>query len=424
MKGKLILAFFIASNAVGFSQKAELKSAAKALKSGDLSAATASLKAAESLLGTADEKMKAQYYFLKGEVSSASSGKTLDKIEETAMAYQEVLNIEKASKSSKYTAQASQKIQLLRKSLIEAAIADQDAKRNKEAAQKLYLGYKTNKQDTTYLYYAASNAVNAREYDMALEYYNELVTLGYTGIETKFVATNKETGKVDEFASKQVRDISVKAKTHIKPEKKKTESKKSEITKNIALIYSTQGKNDEALKAIELAKQENPNDASLKEAEANLYYKLGDVAKYKEIMEQIVANDPNNPDLLYNLGVSAGQLGDKEKALEYYKKALSIRPNYGSAQINIASTILGGEKELVEEMNALGNSTADNKRYEELKAKKIEIYKEAAPYLEGALKSNPDNIEAVRTLMGIYYQLDDPKADEMKSKLKALEGGI
>ncbi|MBW1296776.1 tetratricopeptide repeat protein [Aquimarina litoralis] len=423
MRTKFILALFLTFSAIGFSQKKALNAAKKALKSGNLETANDALKAAEGQLEAADDKLKAQYYYLKGQASAASPDKSLTKFEEAANAYAKVLEIEGASGSKKFTTQATTGLQTLRQSLINQAVADQKAGDNIAAAEKLYLGYKTEKKDTSYLYFAASNAVNGKDYDAALKYYNELVAIGYKGVEDRFTATNKETGDVETFDSKDLRDFSVKAGTHIKPEASKTKSRQAEITKNIALIYITQGKDEEAIKAMEAAKAQNPNDPALMQEEANMFYKLGNIEKYQELMQQIVKNDPENPNLLYNLGVSASRLGDNDQAIKYYEKALEIKPDYTSAQINIAAIILSGETALNEEMNSLGGSSADYKRFDVLKKQKQDLYRKAVPYLEGALQSKPDNVDAVRTLMQIFYQLDDPKAEDMKSKLKALEGG-
>ncbi|GAA4272323.1 tetratricopeptide repeat protein [Aquimarina gracilis] len=423
MKTKFIVVLFLTFSTIGFSQKQALKSATKALKSGNIEVANDALKAAEGQLDAADEKMKAQFYFLKGQVLSASGTDSLDKIEKAAEAYNKSMEIEKAAGSSKYTSEASLKLQTIRQTLIENAIKDQNAKNYKGASEKLYTGYRTNKKDTIYLYYAAGNAVNGKDYDAALKYYEELKSLGFNGESTEFYATNKETGKEESFDSGKTRDLMIKSGNYIKPEDRKTASKKGEIAKNIALIYINQGKDEEAMKAIEDAKKDNPNDNALLQAEADVFYKLGNIEKYRELMEQIVANDPENPDLFYNLGVSASKLGDDENAMTYYKKALELKPNYSNAQINIAALILSGEKNIVDEMNNLGTSSKDYKRYDELKAQRMDLYKSAVPYLEGALENKPDNIEALRTLMNIFYQLDDPKADEVKNKLKALEGG-
>ncbi|TYP69956.1 tetratricopeptide repeat protein [Aquimarina intermedia] len=424
MKNRIVLALLLSVSAIGFSQKQALKSASKALKSGDIEVANEALKAAEAQLSTADEKQKAQYYYLKAEAFNAAADKNdIANVEGAAMAYAKVVEIENAAGNSKYSGDASEALQTIRQSLVEKAIEDQNKQNYKGAADKLYLGYKTNKTDTIYLYYAASNAVNGKDYDTALNYYNELKDLGFTGIQKEFVAINKETGEEENFPSKSVMNIQVKAGEFIKPQERLTDSKKAEIAKNIALIYISQGKDEEAMQAMADAKKENPNDASLLQAEADMFYKLGNIAKYKEIMEQIVANDPENPDLYYNLGVSASKLDNNEQAIEYYKKALELKPDYGAAQLNIASIILSGESAIVEKMNALGTSSSDYKKYDALKLKREELYKSVIPYLDGALKSNPDNVEVVRTLMNIYYQIDDPRAEEMNNKLKALEGG-
>src|SRR5690606_21629481 len=107
---------------------------------------------------------------------------------------------------------------------------------------------------------------------------------------------------------------------------------------------------------------------------------------------------------------------------KYYEKALELDPVYEAALINIAVLKLSGEDALVEEMNSLGNSRADNQKYDQLKQQRNDIYSETLPYLEKALKLKPDSQEVVRTLMNIYGQLaDEVKYKEMKAKLESLE---
>ena len=42
------------------------------------------------------------------------------------------------------------------------------------------------------------------------------------------------------------------------------------------------------------------------------------------MMEEVAQTDPNNPELYYNLGVSAMQIGETERAKSYYTKALEL----------------------------------------------------------------------------------------------------
>ena len=229
MRNKFIVILLLTVMQVGFAQdppKKILKSAAKALKSGDLTTANESLGVVEQQLADIEPKLKAQYYFLKGQLADASPSEDITTIKEAADAYSNVIEIEKEA-GSKYTAETTTKLQLLRQKLIESAIEDQNAKKFLKASEKLYLGYTTHKKDTVYLYYAAGNAVNGKAYDIALDYYNQLKDLNFNGVETRFVATNKESGTVESFNSEQLRDIAVKAGTHIKPEVQTTPSKKS-----------------------------------------------------------------------------------------------------------------------------------------------------------------------------------------------------
>jgi tetratricopeptide (TPR) repeat protein len=162
---------------------------------------------------------------------------------------------------------------------------------------------------------------------------------------------------------------------------------------------------------------------TLIQVEADMVYKNGNMERYNELMQEMIAISPDNPDLYNNLGVANAKLGLKEKAIEYYRKAIELKPDNPGAKINVAVLILADEARLNEEMNALGTSRADYDRYDELKEQKNELYKEAAPYLESALNSRPDNVEIVRTLMGIYSQLgEDDKFKAMKTRLQEMEG--
>lgn len=182
------------------------------------------------------------------------------------------------------------------------------------------------------------------------------------------------------------------------------------------------GENEKALAVMNKARAANPNDTNLMRSEADLAYKMGDMAKYNQVMGEVIKTDPNNPELYYNLGVGAAQLGETEKARGYYLKALEIKPDYSFAQINMAALILQNESKIVEEMNGLGNSKADNLRYDTLKEARKEMYKEAMPYLESATQSAPKNIEIRRTLMNIYSQLGmDDKYKAEKAKVEELE---
>ncbi len=79
------------------------------------------------------------------------------------------------------------------------------------------------------------------------------------------------------------------------------------------------------------------------------------------------------------------ELGNHEKAIENYKKAISLDNEFNEARINLVASILSRERDLIEKMNNLGMSKEDSKKYDELNAERKELYKEVIPYLETAL---------------------------------------
>ncbi|MCB0464719.1 MAG: tetratricopeptide repeat protein [Aequorivita sp.] len=416
MKTRILITGLAFVSAISFGQKKEIKKAEKALKSNEYSEALTYLGEAEPLLSAADNDVKAQYYAAKGEALLGSGGSDYTKLKGAAEAFSKAIELD-----PKMEDQLSVPKQNLRAALINGAVKDQNAGQYKMATDKLYTSYLVSK-DPSDLYFAASNAVNGKDYDAAIKYYQMVLDSGYTGETSEFVATNKETGEVEAFESENIRNIAVKSGQFIKPEKRVTESRKGEILRNMTLIYIEQGNNEKATALMETARAENPNDVYLMRADADMSYKMGNIARYNELMGKIVASDPENPEIYFNLGVGSAEIGNKEKAIEYYEKALELNPDYEAALINIAVLKLSGEDKLVEEMNSLGNSRADNEKYDQLKQQRNDIYSGTLPYLEKAYKLRPDSQEVVRTLMNIYGQLaNDAKYKEMKAKLEALE---
>lgn len=416
MKKRILIIGIAFVSAISFGQKREIRKAEKAIKSNSYNEALDYLNEAEPSIGSVDNSMKAQYFALKGEALLGSAGSDFSKLKGAGSAFSEAVSLDPEIQE-----QLAPQLNNLRAALINSAVADQKAERFDLAAQKLYASYSASK-DNSDLYFAAANAVNGGDYDTAIKYYQMLLDAGYTGETEEFVATNKETGEVESFDNENVRNIAVKSGEFVKPEKRVTESRKGEILRNMTLIFIEKGDNEKAVSLMKEARAENPTDVYLIRADADMSYKMGDVERYNELMSEIVASDPDNPEIYFNLGVGSAEIGENEKAIGYYKKALELKPDYDGALINLAVLKLSGENALVEKMNSLGNSAADNKKYDALKQERRDLYLETLPYLEKALELNPNNREVVRTLMNMYGQVgDDAKFKEMKANLEAME---
>ena len=414
MKNQMIIALAFSMGIFSFAQKKELKTAEKAIKGTNYAEAKAALSQAEAMMSAMDEKSKAKYYFLLGQAlyaGGAGSGQDIDKA------------IESFNKvEGEYASEIAEVKQQMTNNILTKGNTAYEAKDFSTASKHFEHAYRTSEKDTLFLYYAAATAVNVQEYDRALDLYEELKGLGYTGISTEYYATNKESGE-EEVMDKTTRDIYVKSGSHVDPGVRKTDSKKAEIVKNVALIYVSEGNNEKALEAMKDARAESPDDVNLILSEANVHYKMGNKDKFRELLEEATKMDPTNSELQYNLGVIAAESDDMENAKKYYKKAIELDPTYVNAYINMAALVLSREEPLIEEMNGLGTSKEDDKRYEELKEERQQLYKDAIPYLAKALEVDAENINAAKTLMNIYSVTGDTANYKvMKAKVEALEG--
>jgi tetratricopeptide (TPR) repeat protein len=254
-------------------------------------------------------------------------------------------------------------------------------------------------------------------FDLALEYYNQLKEINYTGIVTKYYVTEIESGAEMEVNESEYK-LLIKSKSYENHRQEDTPSKFPEIVKNIALIHSQRGDKDKAMTAVKEARLSSPNDLNLILTEANIYIQLGEKEKFQSLMNEAIAQDPDNPNLYYNLAVVTSDLGDKEAARGYYQKAIEKDPTYENAYLNLVALVLEGEKTIIEEMNSLGTSAADNAKYDSLKSDRENLYKECVPILMNLIEIG-ENIDAIKTLMNIYGTLGDNDGyKEMKAYLE------
>jgi tetratricopeptide (TPR) repeat protein len=422
MKRKyVILASAVLISVSAIAQKDQIKAAEKSLKGGNPVEALSTLSQAESLIANATPAEKAQYYFVKGNAHMDMANKKMDVLKNlpaAASAYQQVLDIEKASGKLKYSTEVQTSIVNIKNQLINKAVDEGTKKNYKPASELLYQAYQLDKTDVEKLYYAAGYAVNGQDYDTALKYYQDLKKLNYTGEGTGYYAKNALNDQEEFFGNnadaKTDRDNKVRLKLYTTPRDEKIPSKKADIYEKIALILVAQDKTEDAKRALAEARSENPNDTSLMVTEANLYLKLNDLTTYKKLIGDVLAKNPTDPDLYYNMGVVASKTNPAE-AETYYKKAIELKPDYVNAYLNLSILKLEGEKKLIDEMNKLGTSEKDNKRYDVLKKQREDIFKGALPYLEKAYELSPQNEDVATTLLNVYGAL------EMTDKRKALK---
>ena len=387
-----------------YAQKKEIKKAIKLFDSGDVQGANAMLESSAALFDAADQKILNQKTYLEGQI--AQSNKDFNLAFEKFMAFKDA-----GGANPNFETQLNS----LTSDIVNEAIGDNEEKRFAVAAGKLHLAYQINPEgNQDYLYYAASSAVNGSNFELALEYYDELKKIKYTGITTQYFAISADSGEEVELSASEY-DLYKKTKQYTDFREEDTESRFPEIVKNIALIYAQLGDNERAMDAVKEARKEDPKDLNLILTEANLYIQLEENDRFEALMKEAIEQDPTNATLYFNLGVINAQRGMNEEAKGYYQKSIELDPNSESGYLNLVSLILEGESTIVEEMNSLGNSRADNARYEQLKTDRENLYLECVPILK-KLVALSNNQEAIKTLMNIYGTLGDNEGfKEMKA---------
>jgi len=229
--------------------------------------------------------------------------------------------------------------------------------------------------DTAIIFNAGLAAYNAEKYDKAISYYKEAAKYEYSGSRTyELIAAS--------YTSQQ--DTANALLTLQEGFEKYPES--SSILVQMINIYMTANKTDDAMKYLELAIEQDPNNASFYFAKGALNDKLGNTANAVAAYEKALEIKDDYFDAYYNLGAI------------YY--------NLGVKQLDIANAV----------------PTNQAAKYEEEKSKADDEFKKAIPYMEKASEVNPEDTYSLESLKQLYYRLKMmDKFDEINKKLEDLK---
>ena len=421
MKKLILILITLGITHFSFSQKKELKTVEKLIRSNNYTEAINILGSLNDIIDSADEKTKAKFYYLSGLANYQNGESSFENKLYSIENFNNAKEIEKEG-SKIYSTKIDDILTNLFNSFVNDSRSALENKDYELSYKSLEAAYNVSKRDTLYLYNAALVATEAKSYDVALSFYEKLIDLGYTGISINYYATEKESGKEQVFQDMKSRDFSVDVlTTHISPRDEMAKSVEIDILRSIAAIYRTKEDFDNSLKFLEKAKSIDPLDINLILLESNIRWEMGEVDMYQSLITKALEIEPNNVDLIFNLGVVNADKGDHEKAVDYYNKAIAMDPTYTKAYLNAAALTLEKEGAIIEEMNTLGMSTADYNRYDELKIERENLYRSAIPYLKKVYELENDNLNAARTLKNIFSALGDV---ESENKYKTIVAGL
>jgi Flp pilus assembly protein TadD len=98
---------------------------------------------------------------------------------------------------------------------------------------------------------------------------------------------------------------------------------------------------EEALRLLEGARQQHPDDADLLTRLGYLYQAKGDVQTAERFYEQVVKRDPDRAVVAANLGVFYAGRGMVRQALELWRNAFDKNPQLSEIGVNIGRILCG-----------------------------------------------------------------------------------
>jgi len=102
---------------------------------------------------------------------------------------------------------------------------------------------------------------------------------------------------------------------------------------NLAWLYAQNGGNlDVALQLAQVAKRQLPNTPEVNDTLGFIYYKKDLASLAVPLLQASVEKDSSNPEYHYHLGLAYGKNGDKSKAAESLRRALSLKSDFAGAQ--------------------------------------------------------------------------------------------
>ncbi|MBW6514907.1 MAG: tetratricopeptide repeat protein [Candidatus Syntrophosphaera sp.] len=175
------------------------------------------------------------------------------------------------------------------------------------------------------------------------------------------------------------------------------------------------------IKAYEL----NPKDQRVYSALIDLYDKTNQPAKRIALMEQIAAATEDE-ELWLAVGNLYAQQGNATKAKESFRKALTLNPDYSTANVRLALMLYdeGSYAEAIPLLEKAFDEAPDNELISRRLATSYQRsgrMQDAIARYEGLIKSDPNNANAYLNVVGLYRTLAADSTDpavvaEMNSK--------
>lgn len=201
-------------------------------------------------------------------------------------------------------------------------------------------------------------------------------------------------------------------------------------------MFTDANKDDKAFEILKEGRQKFPNNQTMVTDEVNVYLKKDQHAEAMKALEVAIQGEPENASLHFAYGFVNDRLAAKEieaepkggeaydgyiaAAEKSYTKAVELDGENFDAVYNLGALYFNQAVK----MNEAANLIDDTKKFEAARAEADKVFERALPILEKAYSINPDDKGVLISLKQLYYRkmVDDPayktKYDEIMAKIK------
>jgi len=184
--------------------------------------------------------------------------------------------------------------------------------------------------------------------------------------------------------------------------------------------YKNASQQDLVLSTIKKAKVIFPQDPSINISEVDYYFQIKDTVTARNLLNNLPVSIYKNADHLFNASNCYIKDGNYLKANELLKTANSLNPNNYNILFNlgVCNYYISSDKfKQFNELEVIGDKTNSAK----MKVEYDYYLNEARVYFEKVVETTPNDLNVLNTLMSIYGRLQSPKFDEISKKIETLK---
>ncbi|MEM7552323.1 MAG: hypothetical protein AAF363_21740 [Bacteroidota bacterium] len=197
---------------------------------------------------------------------------------------------------------------------------------------------------------------------------------------------------------------------------------------DLAALYLKNNNPNEALRYVKEGLSKFPMNQELLITELNILSQKEDYASSEQKVDAYISNYPDDIEVLLLAGTiyekntieAEGERKTRliEKSEKVYKKAVSVDPNNYHANYNLGVTLYNKGVDII-------NSKSYDLDLEELRSvvdKSNDLFSSSLPFLEKSLESRQSDIDLLKALRSIYYNLNmKDKFDKVDAQITSLE---